>query len=57
LTLWRGNPLTRHDGPLSVLRAFTPSELQQLAAKAGLNGKVYEHYFQRVVLVIDAGAS
>ena len=54
LTFWRGNPLTRHDGPLSVLRAFTRHELEQLCAAAGLRGRVYEHYFQRVVLVIDA---
>ena len=30
------NPLTRHDGPLSVLRAFTPDELRDLATEAGL---------------------
>lgn len=30
------NPLTRHDGPLSVLRAYTRSELQALAEAAGL---------------------
>lgn len=51
LTFWRGNRLTRHDGPLSVLRAFTPSELRAICAAAGMTGKVYSHYFQRVVLV------
>lgn len=35
-TLWRGDPVTRHDGPLSVLRGFTRSELLELAAQAGL---------------------
>jgi hypothetical protein len=54
MTFWRSNPLTRHDGPLSVLRAFTRRELEQLCAAAGLRGRVYEHYFQRLVLVIDA---
>ncbi len=29
------NELTKHDGPLSVLRAYTPVELQTLAATAG----------------------
>jgi SAM-dependent methyltransferase len=30
------NPLTRHDGPASVLRAYTPDELVTLATAAGL---------------------
>ena len=51
VTFWRFNRLTRHDGPLSVLRAFTPGELQRLAQRAGLTATVYTHYFQRVVLV------
>ena len=28
------NVLTRHDGPLSVLRAYTPQEMRELAAAA-----------------------
>ncbi|HEX6559251.1 MAG TPA: methyltransferase domain-containing protein [Longimicrobiales bacterium] len=52
-TIWRRNRLTRHDGPLSVLRAFTADELLGLAREAGLSGHVHEHYFQRAVLVID----
>lgn len=35
-TVWRSNPVTRHDGPLSVLRAFTTGELADLARAAGL---------------------
>ena len=31
-----GNTVVRHDGPLSVRRAFQPEELQQLAHEAGL---------------------
>jgi hypothetical protein len=30
------NRMTRHDGPLSVRRAYTPSELARLAARADL---------------------
>jgi 2-polyprenyl-3-methyl-5-hydroxy-6-metoxy-1,4-benzoquinol methylase len=30
------NPMTRHDGPLSVRRAYTPRELARLAHRAGL---------------------
>ena len=53
-TLWRGNRLTRHDGPLSVLRAFTAHELATLCTRAGMRGHVYRHYFQRLVLVAHA---
>lgn len=35
-TAWRRSRLTRHDGPLSVRRAFTLEELARLAADAGL---------------------
>lgn len=51
-TVWRGNPVTRHDGPLSVLRAFTRAELLELARKAGLSEpRVDRHWFHRLVLV------
>jgi ubiquinone/menaquinone biosynthesis C-methylase UbiE len=50
-TYWRGNRLTRHDGPLSVRRAFTKHELQQIARDAGMSGQVHSHFFQRLVLV------
>ncbi len=32
------NRLTRHDGPLSVARAFTPEEMRRIAEDAGLHG-------------------
>jgi SAM-dependent methyltransferase len=35
-TLWSRNPLVRHDGPVSVMRGFTPVELHEIAVKAGL---------------------
>lgn len=54
-TIWRDNRLTRHDGPLSVLRAFTPDELLDLAGRAGLpRPRVYRHPFFRLVLVTGA---
>ena len=36
LAMIAGNSVVRHDGPLSVRRAFRPDELNDLAAKAGL---------------------
>jgi ubiquinone/menaquinone biosynthesis C-methylase UbiE len=54
ITAWRHNRLTKHDGPLSVLRSFTAAELHDLAARAGLRGRVYRHFFQRIVLVAAA---
>lgn len=45
------NRLTRHDGPLSVLRAYTPDELRALAGDAGLeNIRLYRHLFFRQAL-------
>lgn len=50
-TVWRRNRLTRHDGPISVLRAFTPEELLGLARQAGLGeARVYRHPIFRLVL-------
>lgn len=34
------NRLTRHDMPLSVLRAYTPDEVRSLLAQAGIDGAV-----------------
>lgn len=51
-TFWRGHPVTRHDGPLSVRRAFTPAELDELARAAALPGaRVHTHVPFRVALV------
>ncbi|HSJ06896.1 MAG TPA: methyltransferase domain-containing protein [Longimicrobiales bacterium] len=50
-TRWRGNRLTRHDGPISVLRAFTMDELRNLARRAGLRVHGIERrFFYRLVL-------
>ena len=51
-TVWRTHPVTRHDGPLSVRRSFTPAELRELAAAVGLRGaRVHAHVPFRVALV------
>lgn len=48
--------LTRHDGALSIRRAYTPAELRQIAAQAGLEGaQVYRHPFWQMALVVDKG--
>jgi 2-polyprenyl-3-methyl-5-hydroxy-6-metoxy-1,4-benzoquinol methylase len=48
------NYLTRHDGAVSVLRAYTPAELQALAWEAGLqNARLYQHFPWRMTLVAD----
>lgn len=53
-TRWRSNPITRHDGPLSVLRAFTPRELLMMARAAGFErARVARHFFFRLVLVAE----
>ncbi len=50
-TVWAGNRLTRHDGPLSVLRSFTASELSSLAREAGLQDvRVRRRFFYRLVM-------
>jgi hypothetical protein len=34
--------MARHDGPLSVLRAYTPGEVRALIARAGLTDALVE---------------
>jgi ubiquinone/menaquinone biosynthesis C-methylase UbiE len=49
-TLWRNDPLARHDGPISVLRGFTHHELHVELAAAGLHAvRVERHFFYRLV--------
>jgi ubiquinone/menaquinone biosynthesis C-methylase UbiE len=38
------NPLTRHDGPLSVRRAYTRAEMAMLAGRAGLGPVSFEGF-------------
>ena len=51
LSLLLRNPITHHDAPVSVLRAYTADELRGLAARAGLRGAQVRHRFPfRLVL-------
>jgi len=51
-TVWSRNRLTRHDGPLSVRRGYTPDELARLGALAGFTHPVVERVAPyRVVMV------
>jgi SAM-dependent methyltransferase len=57
-TVWRAHPVTAHDGPLSVRRAFTPAELDDLARAAALPGaRVHRHEPFRVALVWEQEAA
>ena len=38
------HPISRHDGPLSVRRAYSPGEVRTLAEKAGLPAPRVERY-------------
>lgn len=52
------NVLTRHDGALSIRRAYTQTELRALAEAAGLpQAKVYTHWPWRMTLVADKSSS
>lgn len=44
-TLWRGHPVPRRDGPVSVRRAFTAAEARRLLEEAGLQGVRVERRF------------
>ena len=48
------NFLSRHDGALSIRRAYTPGELRQLADAAGLHhAKITTNYLWRMTLVAE----
>jgi SAM-dependent methyltransferase len=52
--LFARNYLTRHDGALSVRRAYTPGELRSISEQAGLRGaRVICHFPWRMTLVAD----
>src|SRR5947199_4907841 len=49
--LFLHNRLIREDGALSILKSFTPEEMEQIAQQAGLpNAKVEKHFPSRLVL-------
>jgi len=45
--------MVKHDGPVSVLRAFRPQELLQIAERAGVPARVYRSFPYRLVLVAE----
>lgn len=47
-TLWRRHGYARHDGPASVRRAYTVSEVRALLYSAGLPGRVERRPFFRL---------
>lgn len=51
------HPFTRHDGAVSIRRAYTPRELLALAHAAGLpQPRVHTHWPWRMTLVVDRPA-
>jgi len=50
VALWR-SPITRHDGPLSVQRAYTRAEAERLVQAAGVRAQVCRHFPFRLALV------
>ncbi len=49
--------MVRHDGPLSVLRGFTPAELEQAGREAGqAHATVVRRWPYRVVMALDGAA-
>ena len=56
--LFLHNRLIREDGALSILKSFTPEELEQLGQQAGLNNvSVAKHFPSRLVLSAGKGGS
>lgn len=52
------NPLTSHDGPVSVLRAYTPEELRSLGHEAGLQRiRVRTFFPARMTLIAEKAAA
>jgi len=52
-SLFSRSAMVRHDGPASVRRAFRPKELEEIAWKAGVPGRVYRSFPYRLVLVAE----
>lgn len=50
--LFTSNRLTRYDAPVSVMNAFTPQEMEEMAQEAGVeNFRVHRHFPYRIALV------
>jgi len=52
-TLFSKSRMVRHDGPVSVRRAFRPAELLDIARRAGVGARVYRSFPYRLVLVVE----
>jgi ubiquinone/menaquinone biosynthesis C-methylase UbiE len=46
------NPLTRHDGLISVKRSYTAAELRALAGSAGLTGAIVHRHFPLLQVLV-----
>ncbi len=57
LALGPFHELSKHDGPLSVLRAYTQPEAQMLLQRAGVGGTAYAEPVFRLSLVIEHPAT
>ena len=57
LALGPVSPLSRHDGPLSVLRAYTPAEAAQIVRNAGVNGNVQRRVWGMDVVIAGTNGS
>ena len=51
--LFSKSRMVRHDGPVSVLRAFRSRELMDIARRAGVPARVHRSFPYRLVLVAD----
>lgn len=51
--LFSKSRMFRHDAPVSVLRAFRPLELLEIAKKAGVPARVHRSFPYRLVLMAD----
>jgi ubiquinone/menaquinone biosynthesis C-methylase UbiE len=51
--LFSKSRMVRHDGPVSVLRAFQSRELLDIARRAGVPARVHRSFPYRLVLVAD----
>jgi ubiquinone/menaquinone biosynthesis C-methylase UbiE len=51
--LFSHSRMVRHDGPVSVLRAFRPHELLDIGRRAGVPARVYRSFPYRLALVAD----
>jgi ubiquinone/menaquinone biosynthesis C-methylase UbiE len=49
--LFSKSDMVKHDGPVSVLRAFQPADFREIARKAGVKAEVHRSFPFRLVLV------